>query len=89
MDTDTGSVIATVPIDAGVDANVFDPETELAFSSNGEGTLTVVRESSAGKFEVVATVPTQRGSRTMALDLKTHKLYLPAGELFSCSCADS
>ena len=80
MDTDTGSVIATVPIDAGVDANVFDPETELAFSSNGEGTLTVVRESSAGKFEVVATVPTQRGSRTMALDLKTHKLYLPAAD---------
>ena len=77
LDADAGRVIATVPIGAGVDANAFDPGTGLAFSSNGDGTLTVVRESSPGKFEVAETVPTLRGARTMALDLKTHNIYLP------------
>jgi DNA-binding beta-propeller fold protein YncE len=80
LDTDTGKVIATVPIGEGVDGNGFDPQTGLAFSSNGDGTLTVVRESSAGKFEVVETVATQRGSRTMAIDPKTHNIYLPAAQ---------
>jgi len=79
LDVETGNVIATVPIGEGVDANAFDPETGLAFSSNGDGTLTVVRESSPGKFET-ETVPTQRGARTMALDPKTHKIYLPTAE---------
>ena len=78
LDVKTGKVIATVPIGEGVDANGFDPGTKLAFSSNGDGTLTVVRESSPGKFEVAETVTTQRGSRTMAIDLKTHTIYLPA-----------
>jgi DNA-binding beta-propeller fold protein YncE len=80
LDTKTGKVIATVPIGAGVDGNGFDPETGLAFSSNGDGTLTVVREASPGNFEVVETVPTQRGSRTMAIDPKTHNIYLPAAQ---------
>ncbi|MBF0505871.1 MAG: YncE family protein [Nitrospirae bacterium] len=80
LDTDTGKVIATVPIGEGVDGNGFDPETGLAFSANGDGTLTVVRESSPGKFEVVENVTTQRGSRTMAIDIKTHNIYLPAAE---------
>jgi YVTN family beta-propeller protein len=76
LDVETGSVIATVPIGEGVDANAYDPETGLAFSSNGDGTLTVVREPSPGMFET-ETVPTQLGARTMALDPKTHKIYLP------------
>ncbi len=76
MDVDSGKVIATVPIGAGVDANVFDAETGLAFSSNGEGTLTVVREASPGKFDA-ETVPTQQSARTMALDTKTQKIYMP------------
>ena len=80
LDTETGKVIATVPIGEGVDGNGFDPKTGLAFSSNGDGTLTVVRESSPGKFEVVETVTTQRGSRTMAIDPKTHNIYLPAAQ---------
>jgi DNA-binding beta-propeller fold protein YncE len=78
-DTNAGKVVAAVPIGEGVDANAFDPETGFVFSSNGEGTLTVVRESSPGKFET-ETVPTQRGARTMALDSKTHKVYLPTAE---------
>lgn len=76
MDADTGRIVATPPIGEGVDANAFDPGTGLAFSSNGDGTLTVVREDSPEKFSVVENVPTQRGARTMALDLKTHKVYL-------------
>ena len=79
MDVDSGKVIATVPIGKGVDANAFDAETGLAFSSNGEGTLTVARESSPGKFDA-ETVPTQRSARTMAIDTKTHKIYLPVAE---------
>jgi len=78
LDTETSNVIALVPIGEGVDANGFDPGTGLAFSSNGDGTLTVVRETSPGKFEVAETVATERGSRTMAIDPKTHIIYLPA-----------
>ena len=80
LDTDTGKVVAAVPIGEGVDGNGFDPKTGLAFSANGDGTLTVVRESSRGKFEVVETVNTQRGSRTMAIDSNTHNIYLPAAQ---------
>jgi YVTN family beta-propeller protein len=74
LDADNGHVITTVPIGRGVDANRFDPGTSLAFSSNGDGTLTVVREESPEKFSAVENVPTERGARTMALDLKTHRI---------------
>ena len=80
LDTKIGKVIATPPIGANVDGNGFDSGTGLAFSSNGDGTLTVVREASSGKFEVAETVTTQRGSRTMAVDPKTHNIYLPAAQ---------
>lgn len=80
LDTEAGNVIATVPIGEGVDGNGFDPGTGLAFSSNGDGTLTVVGESSPGKFEVAETVATQRGARTMAIDQTTHTLYLPTAQ---------
>ena len=78
IDFETGKVIATPPIGKGTDAAAFDPETGLAFSSNGEGTLTVVRQNDKGEFEVAETVKTQPGARTMALDPKTHKIYLAA-----------
>lgn len=80
LDTEMGKLIATVPIGEGVDGNGFDPGTGLAFSSNGDGTLTVVRESFPGKFEVAEIVTTQRGARTMAIDPKTHNIYLPTAE---------
>jgi DNA-binding beta-propeller fold protein YncE len=76
VDADSGRVIATPAIGKRVDAAAFDPETRLAFSSNGDGTLTVVREDSPEKFTVIANVPTQKGARTMALDLKTHRVFL-------------
>jgi DNA-binding beta-propeller fold protein YncE len=80
VDTTTGNVVAALPIGAGVDANAFDPGTGLAFSSNGEGTLTVVRKDSPDKFTVVENVPTRRGARTMALDEKTHRIFLVTAE---------
>jgi DNA-binding beta-propeller fold protein YncE len=76
VDADTGKVIATPPIGDGVDANAFDPGTGLAFASCGEGVLTVVHEDSPAKFSVVGNVATQSGARTMALDEKTHNVYL-------------
>jgi len=82
LDAGTGQMISTVPIGENVDGCDFDQGTGLAFSSNGEGTLTVVQETSPGKFEAIQTVPTQKGARTMALDPKTHYIYLPTA-LFS------
>ncbi len=76
MDADSGRVVATPAIGQGVDANRFDLATGLAFSSNGDGTLTVVREHSPDRFSVVENVETQRGARTMELDPKTHNVFL-------------
>ena len=76
VDADTGKVIATPAIGEGVDANAFDPGTGLAFASCGEGVLTIVHEESPTKFSVAENVPTQSGARTMALDEKTHNVYL-------------
>jgi YVTN family beta-propeller protein len=81
VNADTGKVVTTLPIGGGSDGASFDPVTQNAFSSNGEGTLTVVHESAPDKFEVVQTVKTQRSARTITLDPKTHSLLLPAAEL--------
>jgi len=79
LDSATGKVVATVPIGAGVDANAFDPGTQLAFSSNGEdGNTTIAREATPDKLTVVQTLKTVVGARTMALDPQTHNIYLPA-----------
>lgn len=80
LDTAGGKVIATVPIGEGVDGNGFDPGTGFAFSSNGDGTLTISSRTARGEFKVVQTVATQNRARTMALDLKTHNVYLPAAD---------
>jgi len=76
VNADTGKVLATPAIGEGVDATAFDDETGLAFASCGEGVLTVVREESADKFSVAENVPTQKDARTMALDSKTHNVFL-------------
>ncbi|MFN2530230.1 MAG: YncE family protein [Pyrinomonadaceae bacterium] len=80
MNADTGKIVTTLPIGNGVDATTFDSETQLAFSSNGEGTITVVHEDSPDKFTVVENVTTQRGARTMTLDQKTHRLMTVTAE---------
>jgi DNA-binding beta-propeller fold protein YncE len=76
VNANSGKVVASLPTGGGTDAARFDPATQLAFASNGEGTLTVIREETPEKFSVVENVPTQRSCRTMALDLKTHRVYL-------------
>jgi YVTN family beta-propeller protein len=80
VDAGSGKVVTTVPIGEGPDAAGFDPDKKLVFSSNGEGTLTVVSQETPNTYAVAQTVKTQRGARTMALDLKTHKLYLADAE---------
>jgi DNA-binding beta-propeller fold protein YncE len=80
VNTESGKVVTTVPIGDGVDANAFDPGTGLGFSSNGEGTLTVIKEETPDKFTVEGNVPTRRGARTMALDEKTHNIYLATAQ---------
>jgi DNA-binding beta-propeller fold protein YncE len=79
-DIATLKVIATPAVGAGPDAAAFDPSSGMAFSSNGQdGTLTIVKEVK-GKYEPVETVTTERTARTMALDQKTHRIYLSAAE---------
>jgi len=74
-DATAGKLIASAPIGQGVDACRFDPGTQLAFASNGDGTLTVVHEDAPERFTVVGNVATKRGARTMELDLKTHRVF--------------
>jgi len=77
MRADDGKVLADLPIGAGVDATKFDGD---AFASCADGTLTVGRETASGKFQVVQTVQTPPGARTMGIDPATHTLYLPTAE---------
>ena len=74
-DVASGKLVTTVPIGSGVDAARFDPATGDAFASNGEGSLTIVREVSPSDFKVVQTVPTMSGARTMELDPRSHRVY--------------
>lgn len=77
VNADTGKVLATPAIGDGVDATAFDAETGLAFAScGGDGVLTVVKEDSPDKFSVAENVPTQSGARTLALDSKTHNVFV-------------
>jgi len=74
-DAQAGKVVATVPIGQGVDANRFDPGTQLAFASTGDGNITVVHEDGPDTYTVVGNVATKRGARTMEVDLKSHVVY--------------
>jgi YVTN family beta-propeller protein len=78
-DPDAGKVVATPAIGAGSDGAAFDPGTGYGFSSNGDGTLTVVQQTN-GKWEVLENIATERGARTIAIDEKTHKIYLPTAK---------
>ncbi len=79
-DFEKGKAVTTVPIGEGPDAVRYDPGTGLVFASNGEGTLTVIRQESADAYSVVETVPTARGARTMELDPKTHHVFVVTAE---------
>jgi len=77
-DARDGHQVAKLAVGKGPDAAAFDPQAKLVFSSNGEGTLTVVRQADADHYTVAANVPTQKGARTMALDEQQHRVYLVA-----------
>jgi DNA-binding beta-propeller fold protein YncE len=81
LDSDSGGVVATLPIGAGVDANVYDPRNDLVFTANRDGTLTVIHEDSPNSYAVVDTVSTQAGAGSLALDAKTGNLYTVTAEL--------
>jgi YVTN family beta-propeller protein len=78
VNSDSGQVITTLPIGDHVDATAFDQERGLIFNSNGEGNVTVIRQDGPDQYKVVQTIPTLPRSKTMALDKKTHQLYVPA-----------
>jgi hypothetical protein len=75
-DPDAGKVVATPPIGGGSDGAAFDSGSGYAFTSNGDGTLTIVQQVN-GTWEVLENVATERGARTIAVDEKSHKVYLP------------
>ncbi len=77
-DADNGHQVAAVAIGKGPDAAAFDPATHLVYSSNHDGTLTIVHEDDADHYRVEANVPTQVGARTMALDEASHHVWLVA-----------
>ena len=79
VDSTSGKVLATVPIGDGVDANAFDPGTQLAFASCGDGTVTIAHED-GDKLTVVQTLKTEKGSRTMTIDPATRRIYLAAAK---------
>jgi YVTN family beta-propeller protein len=80
MDALTGKVITSLPIGNGSDGAAFDPGLKRAYSSNGEGTLTVVQEISPDEFKVLENVPTQQGARTITVDKKTHHIFMSTAE---------
>lgn len=80
LDTNSGKVVTTVPIGAGVDGCAFDDASKLVFASCGEGVTVIAKEETPDQLNVVQKLATQRGARTIALDPKTHRIYLPTAD---------
>jgi DNA-binding beta-propeller fold protein YncE len=80
VDSEKGNVVAQVPIGKRVDGVVFDSKSKMAFSSNGEGTITVVQEVSSSEFKVAETIKTEVGARTIAIDSKTHHVFVSTAQ---------
>jgi len=88
LDASDGRLVATLPIGAFVDGAAFDPAKQLAFASAGDGTLTIVREDAPDRFGVVQTLATQRGARTMALDERSHRVYVASAMYVETQAAE-
>ncbi|MBI1343987.1 MAG: YncE family protein [Terrimonas sp.] len=80
VDIVTGKVVKTLPIGDGCDGVGFDSETKNIFTSNGEGSLSIFHENSANDIVAIATIPTKRGARTIAVNSQTHFIYLPTAD---------
>jgi DNA-binding beta-propeller fold protein YncE len=76
VNADTGKLVATLPIGNGTDAAAFDPKRKRIFSSNADGTISVIAEKSADKFVVLGTIKTALGAKTMTVDPNTGRLFL-------------
>ncbi|MFL5807878.1 MAG: YncE family protein, partial [Flavisolibacter sp.] len=83
LNSDNGKLIKTVPIGEGCDGVAFDAKNKLVFTSNGEGSLTVIKENSADNYSVVGNFPTKAGARTIAYDEKTETIFLPTADFES------
>jgi YVTN family beta-propeller protein len=81
LDADTGRIVATMPIGTGSDGAAFDPVRKLAYSSNGEGTLSVIHEIDPDHFVALDPVPTAKSARTIAIDPRTGRVFLPAADI--------
>lgn len=81
LNAGNGKIIDKLPIGGGCDGAAFDPEFKNIYTSNGDGTITIVHEDSKDVFTVAGTLATKKGARTIGLDEQTHKLYLPTAEL--------
>jgi DNA-binding beta-propeller fold protein YncE len=81
VNSDNGNIVTTLTIGEHVDGAAFDTEKKRAYSSNGDGTLTVIQEEDANTFKVIENVETQKGARTIAIDNVTHHIYLPTAQL--------
>ena len=80
VDAGSGRVVSTLPAGDNIDATAFDPATRLAFASAGDGTLTIAREESPARVVAAGVVTTGRGGKTMALDARTHRVYVPIAQ---------
>jgi YVTN family beta-propeller protein len=80
LDVDTGKVVAVLPIGDDSDGTAFAPATRRIFSSNRDGTLTVIQEDDADHFRILANVPTQFGAKTLAVDDDKDRIYLPVAK---------
>jgi DNA-binding beta-propeller fold protein YncE len=80
LNADSGEILATYPIGERNDAAKFDPGTKLAFASDGDGTLTILHEDSADQFSLAQSIRTEYGARTMAVDTKTHRVFMPSAD---------
>lgn len=89
LDVYSGKVISSIEIGEGVDGVAYDPALKRIYSSNGDGTLTVVKKENKNTFSVLENFPTQKGARTISLSAKTHRIYLPVAEYESPPSATS
>ena len=80
LDATNGKIVATLPTGADCDGDVFDAGTNLIFAACGDGTLTVIKEISGDEFKVIENVVTKHGAKTIAIDPKSHNIFLPTAE---------
>jgi len=81
VDAEKGNIVATIGIGGGCDGVVFDASTNLIYTSNGDGTLSIIKEKTKDKFVLANTISTKKSAKTIAIDEITHKVYLPAADL--------